>query len=187
MGIGSKRTVRHTSANQGVQIATVNAEHPNDLPNAYLSASLRTILAENGLGAYVGPANGFVVSFTNGLSVYLSGDTGLADEMRSVVRGLYGAKLVVINIGDNFTTGPEEAAYAVTDLIGAVAVIPSHANEAATQNGSAIAGTRTARFIEILEQGPMRASRRRSVPVYVPLSGMTMEFHSTGNCVVGCF
>lgn len=185
VGIGSKRTVRHTSAEQGVQITAVNAEHPNDLSSAFLSDSLRTALSENGLGAYVGPANGFVVTFTNGLSVYLSRDTGLADEMKSVVRGPYGAKLAVINIGDTFTTGPEEAAFAVTDLIGATAVIPSHANEAATQRGSVIAGTRTARFIEILEQGALR-NRRRSVPVYVPLSGMTMEFHGNGNCVAGC-
>ena len=57
-------------------------------------------------------ANGFVLTFTNGLKVYLSGDTGLTSEMSNVVNALYGPSLVVLNIGDVFTTGPEEAAFA---------------------------------------------------------------------------
>jgi hypothetical protein len=37
--------------------------------------------------------------------------------MNTVVAGYYGADLAVINIGDIFTTGPEEAAFAVRELI----------------------------------------------------------------------
>jgi hypothetical protein len=60
------------------------------------------------LNAYVGLANGFVLTFTNGLKVYLSGDRGLTSDMRTIVRDFYGPQLVVFNIGDIFTTGPEE-------------------------------------------------------------------------------
>lgn len=38
------------------------------------------------------------------------------------------------------TTGPEEAAYVVNELIRPAAVIASHANEQATRDGKLIAG-----------------------------------------------
>ena len=189
IGIGSKRTVRFVSAARGVQIAAVIAQHTNELSSSLLADPEKTDLASNGLGAYVGLANGFVVTFTNGLKVYLSGDTGLTAEMSTIVRGYFGADLVVINMGDLFTTGPEEAAFAVRDLIGATSVIPSHVNEKATQGGIAIAGTRTARFVDLLEPVPGRFGqnyRRRSPSVLLPLSGITMEFNSNGRCEVGC-
>ena len=56
--------------------------------------------------------------FTNGLRVYLSGDTGQISDMQTVVKGFYGANLAVLNIGDIFTTGPEEAAFVITGSSG---------------------------------------------------------------------
>jgi hypothetical protein len=141
---GAKRTVRHVSAMRGVEISMVTAIHPNDLTAGFLADPDRTPLSPSGLA--VGLANGFVVTFTNGLKVYLSGDTGLTSDMSTIVRNYYHADLAVINMGDIFTTGPEEAAFAVTELIGAVSVIPSHVNEIATQGGTAVPGSRTARF-----------------------------------------
>ena len=91
------------------------------------------------------------------------------------MRRHYGAKLVVMNIGDTFTTGPKEAAYVVNDLIKPSAVIASHANEAATEGGKVIAGTKTDTFI-----------KASAVPVHLPLSGHTMDFDSEGTCVRGC-
>lgn len=44
-------------------------------------------------------------------------------EQETVVRGQYGAELVVINIRDTFTTGPTEAAYVVNELIKPTSVI----------------------------------------------------------------
>lgn len=159
----------------GVTITTVPATHSNGIAGAMVGGDLGGMLDAAGLTAYAGPPTGYVLTFSNGLVVYLSGDTGLTAEQDTVVRGHYGAKLAVINIGDTFTTGPKEAAHVVNDLVKPNAVVPSHANEAATKQGKVIAGTRTARFIE--------ASR---VPVHVPLSGRTMEFDSTGRCVGGC-
>ena len=124
----------------------------------------------------MGPALGYVLTFTNGLTVYLTGDTGHTSDMASIIRDYYGPKLVVFNIGDIFTTGPEEAAFAVSTLIGPRAVIPEHANEVATSNGAVIPGTKTARFIELVGD----------LPVYPPLSGRTMHFDGDGNCAAGC-
>src|SRR5215831_6192008 len=156
LGIGAKRTVRHVSASRGIQISGVIAHHTNEISSAFLAEPERTNLSSNGLGAYVGLANGFVVTFTNGLKVYLSGDTGLTSDMKTIVREYYEADLVVINMGDIFTTGPEEAAFALTELIRPASVIPSHVNEAATQGGVPIAGTRTARFVDLLTPGSGR-------------------------------
>ncbi len=175
LGIGAKRTVRFFSADQGVQIAAVPAAHGNELLNAFLTDPEKANLAANNLDFGMGPAEGFVLSFTNGLKVYLSGDTGVISDMGTVVRGFYGAQLVVFNIGDIFTTGPEEAAFAVTKLIQPNAVIPSHANEVATTGGIVNPGTHTARFSELVGD----------IPVFVPLSGVTMEFDGNGQSVLG--
>ncbi len=159
----------------GVTITTVPAAHANGIAGAMIGGELGGVLDAAGLTAYAGPPTGYVLRFSNGLVVYLSGDTGITAEQESVVRRHYGAKLVVINIGDTFTTGPTEAAWVVNELIKPAAVIASHANEAATKGGKVIAGTRTEAFIE--------ATR---VPVHIPLSGRTMDFDGSGRCVGGC-
>ena len=159
----------------GVRIATVPAVHSNGLDPDYIGGELGKTMKEAGIWGDVGLATGYVLTFTNGLVVYLSGDTGITAEQDLVVRGHYKAKLTVMNIGDGFTTGPVEAAYVINDLVKPNAVIASHANEAATKGGKVIPGTKTERFI--------KASR---VPVHVPLSGRTMEFNADGKCVAGC-
>jgi len=99
--------------------------------------------------------------------------------MNTVVAGYYGADLAVINIGDIFTTGPEEAAFAVRELIRPASVIPSHMNEAATQGGIAVAGSKTARFITLLtpSSNPRGLDNTlrgpRGISVLLPLSGVT--------------
>ena len=190
LGLGGKRTIRHVSATRGVEISAVAADHTNELSSAFVADPERTNLSSSGLGAYVGLANGFVVIFTNGLKVYLSGDTGLTSDMTTIVRGYFRPHLAVINMGDIFTTGPEEAAFAVTELIRATAVIPSHVNEAATQGGAAVAGSRTARFLDLLPPGNRGGDNRgrgvRGTSVFLPLSGITMEFNGNGRCEVGC-
>jgi len=159
----------------GVTITTVPAVHSNGIAGDMIDGELGKMLKAAGLTAYVGPPTGYVLTFSNGLVVYLSGDTGITAEQDVVVRRHYGAKLAVMNIGDTYTNGPIEAAFVVNELIKPNAVIASHANEVATKDGNVIAGTRTDIF--------MRATR---VPVYLPLSGRTMKFNRDGKCVVGC-
>jgi L-ascorbate metabolism protein UlaG (beta-lactamase superfamily) len=159
----------------GVTITTVPAVHSNGIAPGMIGGQLGDLLHASGLTAYAGPPTGYVVTFSNGLVVYVSGDTGITAEQDNVVRQHYQAKLAVMNIGDTYTTGPKEAAFVVNELVKPNAVIASHANEAATKNGKVIAGTRSDVF--------MRATK---VPVYLPLSGRTMQFNAKGLCVSGC-
>jgi L-ascorbate metabolism protein UlaG (beta-lactamase superfamily) len=159
----------------GVKVSSVPAVHTNGLHPAFLDAEHAKALNDSGLTAYVGPAGGYVLQFTNGLVAYLSGDTGITAEQDLVVRRHYKANLAVINIGDVFTTGPTEAAYVINELVKPKSVIASHANEEATKGGKLIAGTRTAEF-----------KKATKVPVHIPLSGKMMEFDGSGTCVAGC-
>ena len=166
---GASRTI------DSVSFTTVPAVHSNGISGDMIGGELGDMLDASGLTAYAGPPTGYVITFSNGLAVYLSGDTGITAEQDEVVRKHYAVKLAVINIGDTFTTGPKEAAYVINKLVRPTAVIPSHANEASTKDGKVITDTRTDMFI--------KASQ---VPVYLPLSGRTMEFNAMGTCVAGC-
>lgn len=159
----------------GVAITTVPAVHSNGVSASFLEGPLADYLQAAGVSASVGPPTGYVLTFSNGLVVYLSGDTGITAEQQVVVGDHYGASLVVMNIGDTYTTGPEEAAYVINDLIKPASVIASHANEPATEGGKVRDGSRTQQFISAV-----------SVPVHVPLSGRAMAFDSTASCVSGC-
>ena len=159
-----------------VTVASVPAVHANGLPAAFLPRETANLFAPLGLTLYVGPPGGFVLRFSNGLTAYLSGDTGITAEQDLVVRGHYKANMVVMNIGGfPFTTGPDEAAYVVNQLVRPASVIASHANEPATVDGKLAENSRTAAF-----------RKAAKMPVHVPLSGRTMEFAGNGRCASGC-
>lgn len=159
----------------GVTIWSVPAAHTNGLSPVFLTGPLAKEMADNGLTAYLGPPGGYVLRFSTGLTVYLSGDTGVISEQASVVRDELHAKLAVMNIGGDFSTGPEEAAFVMNELVKPNSVIASHVNEAATKDGNILPGTKTAAF---------KAATK--VPVYASLSGKTLEFDSNGKCTGGC-
>jgi L-ascorbate metabolism protein UlaG (beta-lactamase superfamily) len=92
-----------------------------------------------------------------------------------LVRREYHVNLAVINIGGTITTGPTEAAYVMNDLLKPTSVIPSHANEVATQGGQVVPGSKTDTFIKAVK-----------MPAYLPLGGRTMEFDDSGKCVASC-
>jgi L-ascorbate metabolism protein UlaG (beta-lactamase superfamily) len=166
---GASRTVN------GVTITTVPAAHSNGIAGGMIGGELGEMLDTAGLTAYAGPPTGYVLTFSNGLVAYLSGDTGITAEQESVVRDHYKARLVVMNIGDTFTTGPSEAAWVVNNLVKPAAVIASHANQPSTRGGKVIPGTRVETF-----------TRLSKVPVHVPLSGRSMRFNASGKCTGGC-
>jgi L-ascorbate metabolism protein UlaG (beta-lactamase superfamily) len=159
----------------GVTITTVPAAHSNGISGHMIGGELGKMLSTSGLTAYAGPPTGYVLTFSNGLVVYLSGDTGITAEQKAVVGDHYMAKLVVINIGDTFTTGPKEAAYVVNELIKPESVIASHANQPSTSGGKVIKGTRLEQFKALTKAN-----------VHVPLSGRVMSFDSKGICKSGC-
>jgi L-ascorbate metabolism protein UlaG (beta-lactamase superfamily) len=159
----------------GVRIATVAALHSNGVDPDYIGGDLGKAMKAAGIAGDVGPATGYVLRFTNGLVAYLSGDTGILADQRLVIRDYYHAQLVVMNMGDSFTTGPAEAAYVVNELVQPASVIPSHANEAGTVGGKVRPGSKTEAFV-----------KGARMPVHIPLSGITMEYDAGGKCVAGC-
>ena len=73
---------------------------------------------------YGGDAAGFVVTLENGAAIYFSGDTGPTMDMQ-IVGELYRPDVAVLPIGDLYTMGPREAAYAMR-LLRAPFVVPCH-------------------------------------------------------------
>lgn len=134
------------------------------------------MLEHDGLTAYAGPDNGYILNFSNGLVVYLSGDSGIFADQDVTIRRYYGAELAIINAGGIFTSGPKEAAFSISELIRPKAVIPHHMNEAATENGKLKPGSKTSIFDGFI----------KDIPVYLPLSGRTMEFDGEAQCLSGC-
>jgi L-ascorbate metabolism protein UlaG (beta-lactamase superfamily) len=173
--LGGKRTIKFLGATNGVQIALVPADHSNDVPPGLLTGSERANLAADNLAAYVGHANGYVVSFTNGLKVYLSGDTAIMGDMKTIIRDFYKVNLAVMHIGA-FSMQSEESAFAENELIQPNAVIAAHVDEAATKDGQVNPGTKTQQFIDLV----------KGRPVHVPRSGKTTEFNGDARCVGGC-
>ncbi|HKJ53668.1 MAG TPA: MBL fold metallo-hydrolase [Gammaproteobacteria bacterium] len=159
----------------GVTITTVPALHSNGIAGGMIGGQLGEMLDAAGLTAYAGPPTGYVLTFSNGLTAYLSGDTGVTAEQKTVVKDLYQAKLVVMNIGDTYTTGPAEAAWVANELIKPESVIPSHANQPSTAGGKVISGSRAEQF-----------SKLTKAKVYLPLSGRTLSFDARGKCTGGC-
>ena len=159
----------------GVRIATVTAMHSNGIDPEYIGGDLGKAMKDAGIAGDVGLATGYVLRFSNGLVAYLSGDTGITADMETVIRNHYNAKLVVMNIGDGFTTGPAEAAYVINELVKPASVIASHANEVGTVGGKVRAGSKTEAFV-----------KASTVPVHIPLSGKTMDFDAGGRCSAGC-
>ena len=159
----------------GVRIATVTAMHSNGVDPDYIPGELGKSMRDVGIAGDVGLATGYILKFSNGLVTYLSGDTGITADQDLVVRGHYGAKLAVMNMGDGFTTGPAEASYVMNELVKPVSVIASHANEVGTVGGKVRPGSKTEAFIKAVK-----------APVHIPLSGKTMEFDAAGKCTAGC-
>ena len=169
---GGSRTARRGGASAGVRIAAVQAIHSNGIAATLVDAPGEP----PGLSGYGGSEGGFVITFTNGLVAYLTGDTGMFGDMETIISRYYHPTLVVLNMSDTVTLGPNEAIFMIKSLIRPRSVMPSHVNEQATAGGAVRAGTRTALF-EFLANDVAE--------VIVPLSDVTRSFDGTGRCV-GC-
>ena len=81
-------------------------------------------IEDGGQAVYGGDPCGFVLEFENGIRIYHAGDTNVFGDM-AIIRELYQPDLAMLPIGDLFTMGPREAAYAC-GLLKPQAVIPMH-------------------------------------------------------------
>jgi len=73
---------------------------------------------------YGGEAAGFLLTFKDGRKAYFAGDTAIFSEM-AIYADLYQPELALLPIGDHYTMGPKEAAYAAR-LLKVKQVIPMH-------------------------------------------------------------
>jgi L-ascorbate metabolism protein UlaG (beta-lactamase superfamily) len=65
-----------------------------------------------------------VVVFSNGMKIYHAGDTCVFGDM-AIIREIYAPDVCMLPIGDHYTMGPREAAYACK-LLKPKTVIPMH-------------------------------------------------------------
>jgi L-ascorbate metabolism protein UlaG (beta-lactamase superfamily) len=172
--LGGAFVVRAPNAAQAVEITVVFASHANNVPLSLLSEAQRAALGPDALGVVLGPPTGYVVKFTNGLVAYLSGDTGIHTEMKSVVNEYHKANLALINLGPSAVT-VLSAAYAMNELVRPASVILTHPNEAVTEGGKLRPASRAAALVKELKPAS-----------HLAISGRTMEFDGSGRCVAGC-
>ena len=163
---GATREITLNGQPTGVRISTIQATHSNGIAGAFTSAGA----LPPGLNAYGGTENGYIIRFSNGLSVLWTGDSGFFGDMELFSK-YYGVNMAIVHIGDIFTMGPDEAAFAVNHLIKPRTVIPTHVNEVATSGGSVV-GAKTARFI----------SQVNAAKVILPTSGDTISCDGRGSC-----
>jgi L-ascorbate metabolism protein UlaG (beta-lactamase superfamily) len=185
---GGTRTVVFGSNTQGVKITTIPAFHAGGAPRIFVDDDVVTNPGGKdlphstpgvapGLTGYAGSETGYILRFTNGLSVLWTGDSGLIGDWATQSQ-MYATNLAVVHMGDLFTMGPDEANFALRNLIKPKSVIPEHANQVSTTGGVVNATSRVARLITLLTGS--------GITVNVPLSGASMQFDGTGACVAGC-
>ena len=172
--LGGAFIAKAAGASQGVEVTIVYASHANNVPLSLLSEAQRASLGPDGTSIVIGPPTGYVIKFTNGLTAYLSGDTGIHTEMKTVVNEYHKANLAVLNLGPSAGT-VMSGAYAMNELVKPASVILSHPNEAVTEGGKLRPATRAAALIKQLKGA-----------AHLAISGRTMEFDGKGKCVAGC-
>jgi L-ascorbate metabolism protein UlaG (beta-lactamase superfamily) len=173
--LGGTWAVKTASADKAVEITIVYASHANNVPLSLLSEPLRAQFATDDTSIVLGPPAGFVVKFTNGLTAYLTGDSGIHTEMKTVVGEFHKPNLAVLNVGPSAISAPS-GAYAMNELVRPASVILSHPNEAVTEGGKLRTSSRAAGYVE----------RIKGRATHLAISGRTMEFDGRGRCVAGC-
>jgi L-ascorbate metabolism protein UlaG (beta-lactamase superfamily) len=90
------------------------------MTHAFHSSSLN----ENGVRVNAGEPAGYIIRLPGGIAIYHAGDTAVFGDMK-LIGQLYKPTLAMLPIGDLFTMGPREAAYAIR-FLGVKHVIPMH-------------------------------------------------------------
>jgi L-ascorbate metabolism protein UlaG (beta-lactamase superfamily) len=101
---------------------------------------------------YGGEACGYVIEFSNGLKIYHTGDTNVFGDMR-IIHELYTPDIAMIPIGDHYTMGPREAAYAC-NLLKPKTAIPMHFGTFPVLTGTPGALQKLVPGVEVLEMKP---------------------------------
>lgn len=173
--LGGTRVFKATGADKGVEVTIVAASHDSTVSRALLTAEGKKNADADAVSYYLGPPSGYIIKFTNGLTVYASGDTGIHTEMKTVIGDFHKPNLALMNLGPN-AINAQAAGHAINDLVKPATVVATHVNEGATAGGKLKPTSRTAAFIKQV----------KGRPVYLAISGKTMQFDGEAKCVSGC-
>jgi L-ascorbate metabolism protein UlaG (beta-lactamase superfamily) len=115
-------------AKKGVKnVAGMNkggSQQVGDIRVTMVHAIHSTGIEDDGQMVYGGEPCGYVVEFETGLKIYHAGDTAVFGDMH-IIHELYSPEIAMLPIGDHYTMGPREAAYAC-NLLRPRLVIPMH-------------------------------------------------------------
>jgi L-ascorbate metabolism protein UlaG (beta-lactamase superfamily) len=92
----------------GLHVTMTNAVHSSSAPD----------------GTPLGDPAGFVLEAPGMPTIYFTGDTAVHGDM-ALIGEIYEPQIAVLSIGDHYTMGPRQAAYAAR-LIGAPDIVPGH-------------------------------------------------------------
>ena len=102
----------------GIRVTSTHAEHSS----VYVWKNPATGKDET---HPAGEPVGFIIELENGFRIWHMGDTGIFGDMKWIAE-YYKPDLVLIPIGGHFTMDPEDAAYALRELIKPKFAIPMH-------------------------------------------------------------
>jgi L-ascorbate metabolism protein UlaG (beta-lactamase superfamily) len=110
--IGNWLKAQGTAEDQIIGLNTGGTIPFGDVRITMVPAVHTSSIAENGGQRALGFPIGYVLRFANGFTIYNTGDTAVTIDMQ-IVRDLYEPNLVILPIGDFYTMGAEQAAYAL--------------------------------------------------------------------------
>ena len=121
---------------EGVKITLTHAYHSSSAPD----------------GSYTGESCGVVLELEDGFKLYFAGDTNVFGDMSLIAR-IYSPDVAVLPIGDHYTMGPREAAYACK-LLNPKTVIPMHFGTFPVLTGRPNVLQKLVPGVEVLEMKP---------------------------------
>ncbi len=122
----------------GVKVHMTHAVHSSGVPNPDGSNEI-----------YGGEPAGLVVELQDGFKIYHAGDTAAFSDME-IIGKLLEPDVALLPIGDHYTMGPRQAAYAI-NLLGVKQVVPIHYGTFPVLTGTPDRLRREAQGIEGLE------------------------------------
>ena len=102
----------------GIKVTAVHAEHSSVI-------NFKNPQTQQDEVHYGGEPVGFIIELEDGFKIYHMGDTGLFGDMKFIA-DYYKPDLVLMPIGGNFTMGPQDAAYAASELLKIPNVVAMH-------------------------------------------------------------
>ena len=155
----------------GVRVTTIPAFHASGAAPIHVDQNDDVPGVAPGLTGYMGSETGYIMQFSNGLTVLWTGDSGLIGDW-ATQSAFYRPNLAVVHADGLFTMAPREGAFAVNFLIRPRTVIPEHMNQVSTSGGQVVANTRLDFFIQNVHQAK----------VMLPLSGRKIFCNGQGDC-----